>query len=122
MATADEALERMREICLSFPDTREGEHFGQAGFYVKRKLFATCGEKRGVCEISFGLEADHAAALAERDPRFKLHPRDKRGVVVDVAKVKSWTEIKSLLLESYELVRPAKAPRKKTAARSKSRR
>jgi hypothetical protein len=118
MATAAAALEKMREICLSFPDTREGDHFGQAGFYVKRKLFAVCGEKRGVCEIAFGLEADHAAALAEQDPKFKLHPRDKRGVVVEVANVKNWTEIKSLLLESYELVRPAKAP-KKTATRSK---
>jgi hypothetical protein len=121
MATADEALKKMREICLSFPDTREGDHFGQAGFYVKRKLFAVCGEKRGMCEIAFGLEADHAAALVEHDPKFKLHPRDKRGVVVDVAKVKNWTEIKSLLLESYELVKPAKAPRKKTAARRSSR-
>src|SRR5262245_13671905 len=68
MATAEEALKKMREICLSLPDTREGEHFGQAAFYVKRKLFATCGDKRGVCEITFGLEADHAAALAEKDP------------------------------------------------------
>jgi predicted DNA-binding protein (MmcQ/YjbR family) len=121
MATSEEALEKMREICLSLPDTREGEHFGQAAFYVKKKLFATCGEKRGVCEITFGLEADHAAALAKRDPRFKLHPRDKRGVVVEVAKVKSWTEIKPLLVESYELVKPARAPKKKAAA-SKSRR
>jgi hypothetical protein len=106
----------MREICLSLADTREGEHFGQAGFYVKRKLFATCGDKHGVCEISFGLEADHAAALAERDPRFKLHPRDKRGVVVEVARVKNWREIKSLLLESYELVRPRAAPKKNASA------
>jgi predicted DNA-binding protein (MmcQ/YjbR family) len=121
MATADEALKKMREICLALPDTREGDHFGQAGFYVKRKLFATCGEKRGLCEISFGLDAEHAAALAEHDPKFKLHPRDKRGVVVDVAKVKSWTEIKSLLVESYELMRPATTP-KKRAAVSRSRR
>lgn len=103
MATADKALEKMREICLALPDTREGEHFGQVAFYVKKKLFATCGDKRGVCEISFGLEEEHAAALAENDPKFSLHPRDKRGVVVNVAKVKNWTEIKSLLLVSYEL-------------------
>jgi hypothetical protein len=55
MATAEDALKKMREICLSLPDTHEGNHFGQAGFYVTRKIFATCGDKRGVCEVSFGL-------------------------------------------------------------------
>src|SRR5688500_11897768 len=79
MATAEEALQKMREICLALPDTREGGHFGQTAFYVKNKLFATCGEKHGLCEITFGLEPDHAAALVENDPRFKPYSRDKRG-------------------------------------------
>jgi predicted DNA-binding protein (MmcQ/YjbR family) len=117
MATAEEALEKMREICLSLPDTREGDHFGETAFYVKGKLFATCGEKHGVCEITFGLEPDHAAALVKSDPRFKPYPRDKRGVVLDAAKVKSWSEIKTLICESYELRKPSKAPRK-TAKKS----
>ena len=65
LATTEEALNKMREICLSLPDTREGEHFGEAAFYVKGKLFATCGEKHGVCEITFGLDPDHAAALVQ---------------------------------------------------------
>src|SRR3712207_9163279 len=103
MATAAEALEKMREICLSLPDTREGDHFGEIAFYVKGKLFATCGGKRGVCEITFGLEPDHAAALVKNDPRFKPYARDKRGVVIDVAQVKSWTEMKAFIRESYEL-------------------
>lgn len=112
MTTAEEALEKMREICLSFPDTREGDHFGDRAFYVKDKLFASCGEKHGVCEIVFGLEPDHAAALIANDARFKPYPRDKRGVVLDAAKVKSWSELKTLIRESYELRKPSKAPRK----------
>src|SRR3712207_900090 len=118
MATAAEALEKMREICLSLPDTREGDHFGETAFYVKGKLFATCGEKHGACEITFGLEPDHAAALVANDSRFKPYPRDKRGVVLDAAKVKSWSELEPLLRESYELRKPSKAPRK--AARKSS--
>src|SRR6185503_11519930 len=98
MATAEEALQKMREICLSLPDTREGDHFGQTAFYVKGKLFATCGEKHGLCEITFGLEPDHAAALVENDPRFKPYPRDTRGVVLDAAKVKRWSEVQELIL------------------------
>ena len=113
MATAEKALEKMREICLSFPDTREGDHFGETAFYVKDKLFASCGEKHGVCEIVFGLEPDHAAALVANDPRFKPYPRDKRGVILEAAKVKSWSELEPLIRESYELRKPApKAPRK----------
>ena len=101
----------MREICLALPDTREGQHFGVAAFYVKGKLFATCGGKDSACEITFGLKPDQAAALVESDPRFKPYPRDKRGVVVDAAKVKRWGEIKSFILKSYELVRTPSAKR-----------
>jgi predicted DNA-binding protein (MmcQ/YjbR family) len=120
MATAEEALEKMREICLSLPDTTEGDHFGETAFYVKGKLFATCGAKHGVCEIVFGLEPDHAAALVANDPRFKPYPRDKRGVILEAAKVKSWSEVQTLIRESYELRKPSKAPRK-TARKSPQR-
>ncbi len=122
MATAKEALEKMREICLSLPDTTEGDHFGEAAFYVKGKLFATCGEKHGVCEIIFGLEPDHAAALVANDPRFKPYPRDKRAVVLDATKVKSWSEIKTFINESYELRKPSKAPRKTARKPSRAKR
>ena len=115
MATLEKALDKMREICLSLPDTREGDHFGETAFYVRGKLFATCGAKHGVCEITFGLEPDHAAALLENDPRFKPYSRDKRGVVLDAAKVKRWSEVQELILESYELVKP---PKVKKAAKS----
>jgi hypothetical protein len=112
MATADEALEKVRSICLSFPGTREGDHFGETAFYVKGKLFATCGGKEGVCEIIFGLQPDHAAALLAKDPRFKPYARDRRAVVMDATKVKNWSEVRALLGESYELRSPAAAPRK----------
>jgi hypothetical protein len=119
----------MREICLSLPDTREGDHFGETAFYVKNKLFATCGDKHGICEIIFGLEPDHAEALVKNDPRFKPYPRDKRAVVLEAAKVKSWNELRPLLLESYELRKPRtaqkkvakkSAPAKKSASAKKS--
>src|SRR5262245_64935906 len=116
MATAAEALRKMREICLALPDTREGDHFGKTAFYVKGKLFATCGGKDGLCEITFGLEPNQAAALVENDPRFKPYPRDRRGVVLDAANVKRWSEVKTLILKSYELVRSpgARSPGKES--------
>ena len=111
MASAKEALRKVREICLSLPDTTEREHFGDAAFYVKGKMFATCGVKSGACQIVFGLQPDHAAALIASDARFRSYPRDKRAVVLDAANVKSWGEVKALLAESYELRKPP--PRKR---------
>jgi predicted DNA-binding protein (MmcQ/YjbR family) len=107
----------MQEICLALPGTREGQHFGKVAFYVKGKLFATCEESDGSCEITFGLGPDEAAALVKSDPRFKPYPRDRRGVVLDAAKVKNWSEVKRLILKSYELVNPvaAKGRTKKSA-------
>ena len=117
MANAEEALRKMREICLALPVTREGSHFGKAAFYVKGKLFATCEESDDSSEITFGLEPDEAAALVKSDPRFKPYPRDRRGVVLDAAKVKTWSEVKTLVLKSYALVNPvaAKSRTKKSA-------
>ena len=109
-------IERLRAICLALPETTEKIAWGEPTWRVKGKLFATCGEKHGLCEITFGLEPDHAAALVENDPRFKPYPRDRRGVVFDAAKVKSWSEVKELVLESYELAKPPKV--KKAAKKS----
>ena len=107
MATATEAVRKMREICLELPDAHEGRHFGKTAFYVKGKLFATCEEEDGRCEITFGLEPDQAAALVESDARFKPYPRDRRGVVLDAANVKKWSEVKVLV------VKPQEAPAKR---------
>jgi len=49
----------MREFCLSLPDTAESEHFGEACFRVGKRLFASCGEKDGVCRLVFHLEPEH---------------------------------------------------------------
>ena len=112
MATAKQALEKLREICLSLPDTHEGGHFGDTAFYVKKKLFASCGDKHGVCEITFGLPPERAAALVKSDPRFRPYPRDKRGVVVAATDVTSWSELRGLIVQSYELQRPWRPPGK----------
>lgn len=118
LATAQTALKKMRELCLSLPDTTEGDHFGETAFFVKKKLFASLGDKHGVLEITFGLEPEHAEALVKNDPRFRPYPRDRRGVVVNVADIESWSELAPLLRQSYELRLPTKRnpPPKKAAS------
>ena len=122
MATAGEALRWMREFCLSLPDTREGDHFGETAFFVGGRLFATCGDKNGACEITVGLEPERAAALVKRDPRFRPYPRDKRGVVLDAEDVRDRAEVRALVLESYELQAPRRAASKPARRTARGRR
>jgi len=50
MAAAPTALRMMREICLSLPETVEADHFGESCFRVRKRIFASCGEKDGVID------------------------------------------------------------------------
>jgi len=99
-----DALAQMRALCLSLPDTTERPHFGDAAFYVKGHMFASCGTKSGGWEVVFGLEPARVAAVLQQDPRFKPYPRDRRGIAVDVADG-TIEELEPLLRESYEFVR-----------------
>lgn len=115
MATARSALRMMREVCLSLPDTVEAEHFGEACFRVGKGMFATCGEKDGVCRLVFQLEPVHARRLVASDPRFEPYARQKDGVWIDAVNVKNWDEVRPLILESYRLNGPGHRPLKKAS-------
>ena len=128
---AETALRRVRDICLSLPDTTESTHFGEPAFYVRKKLFATCGEKDGPCRITFGLEPEHADALIESDPRYQYYGRTPgrgarrsapTGVWIEAADVDNWEELRVLILEGYRLQAPRassgrRGPRAKTTLR-----
>lgn len=122
MATPEQALTKMREICLALPDTSEGRHFQEIAFKVNGKLFATCGDGDGVWRIIFGLEPDHAAALTASDARFQRYPGDRRGVMLEPKNVKSWDEVRQLVTESYQLVSSKKSGAKKPASSSRAKR
>jgi len=95
------ALLKMRKICLSLPNTREGTHFGESVFRVGTRIFASCGEKTGRCRLVFQLEPAHARKLVESDNRFEPYSRQAHCVSMDAGDVKTWTEVRALVLESY---------------------
>ncbi len=41
-ASGEELLERVRRICLSFPETFEKISHGEPTFFVRKKVFAMC--------------------------------------------------------------------------------
>ena len=116
MATAQTALRIMRDFCLSLPDTTEAEHFGEVCFRVGKRIFASCGEKTGVCRLVFQLEPEHSRQLVASDPRFEPYARQKNCVWIDAAAVEDWDRVRALVLESYRLNAAANRPTQRASA------
>jgi predicted DNA-binding protein (MmcQ/YjbR family) len=103
----------MREVCLKLPETAEEEHFGEVCFLVGTRIFASCGEKAGVCRIIFQHEPEHARRLVDSDTRFQPYARQKNCVWMNADAVWDWEEVRGLVLESYRLNASGKrAPKK----------
>ena len=109
MKPFEAALARMREICLSLPDTKETPTWGQPHFRVGEKIFAGLGEEKGRLAIGFKLERDHADMMVTR-PGFWRAPYvgHKGWVSMDAEAVKNWEEVRFLIHESYRLIAPKK--------------
>lgn len=108
MATIDPVLKKLREICLSLPDTKETMTWGKPHFRVGEKIFCGYGEERGKPTIGFKLEMGHADAVINL-PRFWRAPYvGQHGwVSMDAsAGVTDWDEVRELILESYRLIAP----------------
>ena len=119
MATTRAALRKMREVCLSLPQTVEAEHFGEACFRVGKRIFASCGEKGGVCRLVFQLEPAHAQRLIASDGRFQPYARQAHCVWMDAASVEDWAEVRALVLESYRLNAPDDRGAKQASANAR---
>ncbi len=122
MATTHAALRMMRAVCLALPDTAETEHFGEVCFRVGKRIFASCGEKAGVCRLVFQLEPEHASQLVAYDPRFQPYARQAHCVWIDAASVEDWDEVQSLVLESHRLNAAGNRPPKRASATARTKR
>jgi hypothetical protein len=121
MATTQTALRMMRQVCLSLPETVEAEHFVETCFRVGKRIFASCGEKGGVCGLVFQLEPAHAQRLIASDSRFQTYERQAHCVWMDAADVEDWAEVRALVLESYRLNSPDDRGPKQTSATPRKR-
>jgi len=110
MAKIDPVLTKMREICLSLPDTKETLTWGQPHFRVGEKIFSGYGEEKGKPVIGFKLEMEHADEVI-KDPRFRRAPYvgHKGWVSMDASAVRDWDEVRPYILESYRLIAPRKS-------------
>jgi predicted DNA-binding protein (MmcQ/YjbR family) len=119
------ALDRIRAICLSLPDTKETPTWGKPHFRVGEKIFAGCDEDGGAEEdrgeakarhhrarvvVSFKLAMGHAFTITQM-PGFWPAPYvgHKGWVSMDVTRVTDWDAVRELILESYRLIAPKKS-------------
>jgi predicted DNA-binding protein (MmcQ/YjbR family) len=106
------ARRKIREICLSLPDTKETPTWGKPHFRVGEKIFAGCDEdgEGGRVVVSFKLAMDHAFTITQL-PGFWPAPYvgHKGWVSMDVTRVTDWEAVRALILESYRLIAPKKS-------------
>lgn len=107
MARQKSVLERLRKICLSFPESKETITWGEPHFRVREKIFAGYGEANGKPSIGFKLTMEHADVVV-RTPRFERSKYVGRHgwVTMDASGIKDWAEVAAMVRESYTLIAP----------------
>jgi predicted DNA-binding protein (MmcQ/YjbR family) len=110
----DEPLERVRELCLAFPEATEEPAGQHASFRVRGKTFVWyTDDHHGDGRLAATLKAPPGVQqeLIAADPvKFfapaYLHHRGWVGVRLDLGTGTDWDEVGELVRDSYRLVAP----------------
>jgi hypothetical protein len=106
---SEQAMDRLRAICLALPEAVEKAAWGDPTFRVRDKIFAM--EKRGDGRISLWCKAPAGSqmVLVGADPeRFFVPPYvgHKGWVGVRLDHGPDWNEVALLVRRSYRLIAP----------------
>ncbi len=103
-------MNKIREICLSFPDAVETETWGKPHFRVNNKIFAGCGDENGKFVIGFKPDMDHAKSVVQAPGFWPAPYVGHRGwVSMDVSQLKDWQALREFVEESYRLIAPKRS-------------
>jgi predicted DNA-binding protein (MmcQ/YjbR family) len=103
------ALDRLRRICLAFPEAEEKMGFGHPVFYIRKKCFAAFEPAGGRAAIAVRIDPLDAGIFAD-DARFFPTPYG-RGKWISLwadGKV-DWKLVAQLVEQSYRIVAPKRA-------------
>ena len=108
---ADEALDRLRKICLGLPETSERVSHGEPAWFVK-KQFVTYADHHHDERVAFWCAAPpgvQETLVATEPARFFRPPyvghRGWLGVYLDVPV--DWDEIDQIVTDAYRIVAPS---------------
>ena len=100
-------LERLRLVCLGWPETKEVKAWGHPNFKAGKQTFAVLETYKGMLSLAVKVNPSRKSKLSH-DSRFYETPYiGKKGwlsLKIDETTMKTWDEIEQLLLESYKNV------------------
>ena len=101
----ENALTRIRAICLAWPEATEVEAWGHPTFRGAKKMFAAFGEYDGDLTLGMKVGFDRQEELLT-DPRFFPTPyaAHQGWVSMKLETVTDWDEVKGLVREAYMMV------------------
>ncbi len=103
------ALDRVRDLCLAFPEAIERETWGDPTFRVREKIFAMVKQGDGRVSLWCKARTGIQNALVTTDPeRFFVPPYvgHHGWIGIRVDRVIDWDELQDLLTESYCMTAP----------------
>jgi hypothetical protein len=105
----DDPLDRLRAICLAFPEAIERETWGDPTFRVREKIFAMCKAGDGRQSVWCKAPAGAQEVLVEADPERFFRPpyvghNGWIGVRLDVDI--DWDHLEDLIEDSYRMTAP----------------
>jgi predicted DNA-binding protein (MmcQ/YjbR family) len=101
----DQALKKLRAICLALPETKEVEAWGHPTFRAGKKMFAGFGQDGDGLTIGLSVGFDRQGELLE-DERFYPTPYAARlgWVSLRIDGTTDWDEVSGLVREAYRQV------------------
>ena len=97
-------LKRLRQLCLSLPETSEDFQFGNPTFKAGKKSFCTIFHRDKRLQLQFWTGIDQQISLTSFDKRFRIpaYVGQNGWINLDLTLKQDWHEIENLLLISYE--------------------
>ena len=103
--TADRHLERLRDLCLAFPEARETTTFGNPTFQAGTKSFAVLDSYKGTRCLAFKVTPEEQDLLCQQERFFSAPYTGKTGwTCLRLDGKVDWKEVRQLLERSYRLV------------------
>ena len=96
-------LRKLREICLSLPETTETRQFGSPAFKAGKKTFCNISHYENKPKLQIWVGAEQQLSLTSFDQRFEIpaYVGHNGWINLDLSNKQNWDEIEELLLISY---------------------
>ena len=101
----EQALRRVRALCLALPETREVEAWGHPTFRAGRKMFAAFGQGEEGLTIGLKVGFERQDELLQDDRFFPTPYAARQGwVSLRLGARMDWQEVAGLVTEAYRQV------------------